>query len=324
MDNSSIQKLVEIAKMYYNQGMTQEMIAKTFDISRSAVSMYLTDAKNNGIIDIQIKDPSKNNEELATRLEKEFGLRRCIVVPSGTHNKKALLRVVTSQAIRLATDLFTSHSSIGVAWGNTCYEFMHAFPENTDLCDVSVVPLVGSSPLLTQENQLNESIRLFSDKLRGYPMFIYSPGFVDTMEDRQRIVESSYMQPILDRWKHLDYAVLGIGRLQERGELRQFRSGGRNMLEEIIRCPDMAVGDLCARQFNIRGEFIDCGFNQRLIGIDEEGLRGTKHVLALAVGGDKVLPIIGALRIGVIHYFCTDENTARQLLALLDTSDLPT
>ena len=135
------------------------------------------------------------------------------------------------------------------------------------------------------------------------------------------------------RQENADMVVFGIKEryvdsqgqvVQERGELRQFRSGGRNMLEEIIRCPDMAVGDLCARQFNIRGEFIDCGFNQRLIGIDEEGLRGTKHVLALAVGGDKVLPIIGALRIGVIHYFCTDENTARQLLALLETSDLPT
>ncbi len=323
MDNSSIQKLVEIAKMYYNQGMTQEMIAKTFDISRSAVSMYLTDAKNNGIINVEIKDPSKNNEELAKRFEKEFGLRRCVVVPSGTHNDKALLRVMTSQAIRLAGDLFTSHSSVGVAWGNTCYEFMHAFPENTDLCDISVVPLVGSSPLLTQEYQLNESIRLFSDKLRGYPMFIYSPGFVDTLEDKQRIVESAYMQPILDRWKHLDYAVLGIGRLQERGELRQFRCEGRNMLEEIIRCPDMAVGDLCARQFNIKGEFIDCNFNRRLIGIDEDGLRGTKHVLALAVGSSKIVSIIGALRTGVIHYFCTDENTARQVLALLETLELP-
>ena len=46
---------------------------------------------------------------------------------------------------------------------------MHAFPENTDLCDVSVVPLVGSSPLLTQENQLNESIRLFKRSFCPFP-----------------------------------------------------------------------------------------------------------------------------------------------------------
>jgi DNA-binding transcriptional regulator LsrR (DeoR family) len=323
MDSANIQKLVEICKMYYEQGMTQEMISKTFDISRSAVSMSLTEAKNIGIIQVEIKDPSVNNDELAAQLEEKFGLRKCIVVPSGTHNENALLRVMTSQAIRFAEDLFHSHSSIGVAWGNTCYAFMQAFPENTSLCDISVVPLVGSSPLLTQEYQLNESIRMFSDKLRGYPLFIYSPGFVDTLEDKNRIVSSAYMQPILDLWGHLDFAVLGIGRIQERGELRQFRCGGESMAEEIRRRPDVAVGDICARQFNIRGEFIDSDFNRKLIGITGDSLMKAKNVLAMAVGSSKVIPIIGALRTGCIHYFVTDENTATQVLQLLNSDELP-
>lgn len=323
MDNANIQKLVEISRMYYEQGMTQEMISKTFNISRSAVSMSLTEAKNNGIIQVIIKDPSINNEKLATRIEERFGLRKCIVVPSGTHNESSLLQVMTSQAVRFAVDLFRSHSSIGVAWGNTCYAFMQAFPENTSLCDISVVPLVGSSPLLTKEYQLNESIRMFSDKLRGYPLFIYSPGFVDTLEDKGRIVSGAYMQPILDLWNHLDYAVLGIGRIQERGEMRQFRCGGESVVEEIKRCPDSAVGDICARQFNIRGEFIDNDFNRRLIGITGEGLSNVKNILAMAVGSSKVIPIIGALRTKCIHYFVTDENTATQVLELLDSGLLP-
>jgi DNA-binding transcriptional regulator LsrR (DeoR family) len=323
MDNANIQRLVEICKMYYEQGMTQEMISKTFEISRSAVSMSLTEAKNIGIIQTEIKDPSVNNDELAVQLEEKFGLRKCIVVPSGTHNENALLRVMTSQAVRFAVDLFHSHSSIGVAWGNTCYAFMDAFPENTSLCDISVVPLVGSSPLLTQEYQLNESIRMFSDKLRGYPLFIYSPGFVDTLEDKNRIVNSAYMQPILDLWEHLDFAVLGIGRIQERGELRQFRCGGENMVEEICRCPDVAVGDICARHFNIRGEFIDNDFNRKLIGITGDGLKKAKNVMAMAVGSSKVIPIIGALHTGCIHYFVTDENTATQIIQLMNSDALP-
>lgn len=69
MDNSDIQKLVEIAKMYYNDHMTQEMISKVFSISRSAVSMCLTEAKNIGIVQVQINDPSQNNEDLAGRME---------------------------------------------------------------------------------------------------------------------------------------------------------------------------------------------------------------------------------------------------------------
>ncbi|SFP65377.1 DNA-binding transcriptional regulator LsrR, DeoR family [Oscillibacter sp. PC13] len=323
MENSDIQKLVEISKLYYLQGMTQEQIAKIFGISRSAVSMYLTDAKNNGIVQVQIKDPSENNEELAERIEREFGIKKCIVVPSGTHNHKVMLRIVTSQAARFARDLFTSHSSLGIAWGSTCSEFMNAFPEDTDLCDISVVPMVGTSLLLTEEYQLNESIRMFAEKLRGYPLFIYSPGIVDTMDDYRRIMDSTYMKPILDRWKNMEYAVLGIGRLQERDVARQLRCGGENMLEEISRYHDMAVGDICARWFNIRGEFIECEHNNKLIGADAEILGTIKNVMAIAIGSSKVFAIIGGLRTGVIHYFVTDENTARQVLAVMESNALP-
>ncbi len=323
MENTDIQKLVEIAKMYHTQGMTQEKIANVFGISRSAVSMFLSEAKSIGIVSVQINDPSENNRELAECFEKEFGLRRCIVVPNGTFNEEVLLRIVTSQAARFAADTFTSHSSVGIAWGNTCYDFMRSFPEDTGLCDISVVPMVGASPLLTQEYQLNESIRMFADKLRGYPLFIYAPGLVDTMEDKKRITESTFMQPIFDRWQNMDYAILGIGRLQERDELRQFRCGGQNMLEEIERCSDIVVGDICARRFNIKGEFIECDYNNKLIGVDGKILKTTKNVTAIAVGSSKVFAIIGALRTGVIHNFVIDESTAKQALDLLKSSALP-
>ena len=323
MDNSDIQKLVEIAKMYHHQGLTQEKIANVFGISRSAVSMYLAEAKNSGIVQIQIKDPSINNNELAERFKKEFGLRHCIVVPNGSHNDEVLLRIVNSQAARFAESLFTSHSSVGIAWGHTCYDFMQSFSKDTDLCDISVVPMVGASPLLTQEYQLNESLRMFANKLRGYPLFIYAPGFVDTLEDKKRIIESTFMQPILDRWQNMDYAVLGIGRLQERDELRQFRCGGQNMLEEIGKYSDLVVGDICARRFNIKGEFIENDYNNKIIGVDGKILKATKNVIGIAVGSNKVFAIIGALRTGVIHYFVIDENTAKQALNLLDSASLP-
>ncbi|NLT12857.1 MAG: hypothetical protein GXY05_00795 [Clostridiales bacterium] len=340
MDNSDIQKLVEISRMYHNQGMNQEQIAKVFGISRSAVSMHLAEAKNIGIVQVQIKDPSENNEKLASELAERFRLRKCIVVPSGSHKDDVLLRITTSQAARFASEtLFTSHSSVGTAWGSTCREFMRAFPEDTNLCDVNVVPLVGASPLLTQEYQLNESVRMFAEKMRGFPLFIYSPGLVETLEDKRRIMESTFMQSILDRWKNTDYAVLGIGRHRRWEELRgvyqrmglgakpedmrQAHRGSRTMLEEINSYTDLAVGDLCARQFNIHGEFTQSDYNSKLIGIEGDVLKTIKHVMAIAVGSEKVFAIIGALRTNIIHYFITDENTAIQVLDLLNSGALP-
>ena len=133
MDNTSLQKLVEISRMYYEQNMTQESIAKVFKISRSAVSMMLTEAKNCGIVRIEVTDPSSNNEEMGQQIVEKFRIQKCIVVPSGSYNYETQFRITVSQAVRFARELFTSHSTVGVAWGNACHAFMEYFPEDTAL-----------------------------------------------------------------------------------------------------------------------------------------------------------------------------------------------
>lgn len=315
-----IQRLVQISKMYYIEGRTQESIAKEAGISRSAVSQLLTEAKNAGLVQITIKDPSVNNDELAGEFERRFGLRKCLVVPTTMKNSRMLLRVVVGQTVRLMESLMASHTSFGMAWGSACYEFMQAFPDDTDLCDITVVPLIGGSPLISQEFQINECVRQFAEKVSGTPMFMYSPGIVDSLKDKKRFLESIYMQGILEQWKHLDCAIVGIGRLAETYGNSQFTPD--NMLSHILKHPDCVVGDLCARHFNIRGEIIKCSHNDRLIGIDEQGLRGTKTVAAIAVGGVKIFPIIGALNSGILHYLATDELTAHQVLSVLDSGGL--
>lgn len=321
MDNLNLQKLVEISKMYYEQGMTQESIANAFKISRSAVSMLLTEAKNYGIIHIEVTDPSENNTELGSRMEETFGIEKCIVVPSGSYSYETQLHVTTGQAIRFAKELFTSHSSIGVAWGNACSAFMKNFPSNTSLCDINVVPLVGMSPALTNEFQLNETVRRFAEKLRGYPYYLYAPGLVETVEDKQFIDSSSYMKPIYDLWHHLDYAVIGIGGLEQRDEISRHKS--ESPLERMKKYPDAVIGDICARKIDIHGNFIDSDFNRKLISVTKEELLNAKQVLAIATGSRKILPIIAGLRTGTVHCLVTDENTAAGVLDLIASGEVP-
>ncbi len=41
------------------------------------------------------------------------------------------------------------------------------------------------------------------------------------------------MRPILERWKDVDFAIVGIGREQQRTEIRQYKCNGENLLQEI-------------------------------------------------------------------------------------------
>ena len=186
---------------------------KAADI-RPAVSLLLAEARKTGVVQIKIKDPEVNNEELAAQFQERFGLKKCLVIPCGIRQEDVVLKIVASQAARFASKAMKSHTTVGTSWGGSCYEFMQAFPEDTELCNITVVPLVGGSPLLTREFQLIESVRDFR-KLRGTPVVLYSPGFVDTIEDKKRYMGSLYMQSVLEKWRTLDFAVIGVGRPPE-------------------------------------------------------------------------------------------------------------
>lgn len=311
---TELQEMVQVARMYYKDGLTQNKIAKEFGISRSSISILLTEAKKRGIVQINIMDPLANNETLSSQMENLFGLEKCIVVPGGKYKEKILLQMVALQASKFMAEIMSSHTCVGISWGSACYEFIRAFPEETELCDINVVPLIGGSPLLAQEFQLNESVRNFAEKLRGIPTLIYSPGMVDTLEDKKRILDSAYMQSILEKWACLDVAIVGIGRPPKVFDEHNTEYIGRNMLDIINESPDIPVGDLCARRFNIKGEFIQCNYNDRLIGIDENGLRNAKKIMAVAIGKEKIFSIIGALNTKLLNYLVLDEMTAQNII----------
>ena len=61
---SEILRLVEISRLYYEEGLTQAEIAGRLDISRPAVSKLLAEARIRGIVKIEIKSPLESNENL--------------------------------------------------------------------------------------------------------------------------------------------------------------------------------------------------------------------------------------------------------------------
>ena len=57
-----MQMMVHVSRMYYIEGLTQQSIAKELGISRSYISMILSEARELGIVEINIKNPLASNE----------------------------------------------------------------------------------------------------------------------------------------------------------------------------------------------------------------------------------------------------------------------
>ena len=113
-----IQLMVQASKMYFVGGLTQEQIAQQLGISRSSVSMMLSEAKDFGIVEIRIKDPKNNVQDVADQFISRFSLKGCLVIPTAIDDIRILTRVVASQGADFAEDILKSHSNGGYCLGH--------------------------------------------------------------------------------------------------------------------------------------------------------------------------------------------------------------
>ena len=79
VDREKLTKVIEAAKLYYLLDYNQNEIAKEAGVSRPTVSRLLQQAKSDGIVQINILDPTEDVENLATQLEQKFNLKKVIV-----------------------------------------------------------------------------------------------------------------------------------------------------------------------------------------------------------------------------------------------------
>src|SRR5258708_29711678 len=81
-ENDHLNLLVNIARAYYEHGLTQEEIAQSLPISRSQVSRYLTEARDLGIVQFRVMNPTERVEDLGAQLMTRFSsLKSAVVVP---------------------------------------------------------------------------------------------------------------------------------------------------------------------------------------------------------------------------------------------------
>ena len=74
MEYEKRRKMVEAAKLYYQMDFSQMEVAKKLGVSRPTVSRLLQQAKEEGIVEIKITDPSEKSRSLEQELEDKLGL----------------------------------------------------------------------------------------------------------------------------------------------------------------------------------------------------------------------------------------------------------
>ncbi|NLU36844.1 MAG: hypothetical protein GXX01_07485 [Clostridiales bacterium] len=305
--------MVKVAQMYYIDGMKQEEIARQVQISRSLISMILAEAKEIGIVEVNIRNPLLNNDDVSSQLKEEFGLTDCIAVPTSVQDISVLRKLIAQRAVDLVNQLLDNNMTIGIAWGRTCYEFVSHFRRERILNNITVLPLIGGSRQTAGYYQLNEMARVLAEKIGGTPYFIHAPAITADLEEKRMFTKSASMRALMDQWNHMDIVVTGIGYLPtSKGLGRETYIGEHSIYKQLEEAE--AVGDICARYFKESGEIIKGAYYDLVIGVPVETLKENKKVICIAGGKEKVIPILGALRTGIVKILITDEHTGVDII----------
>ena len=106
--------IMKVAWKYYNEGMTQNEIAESLNLSRMKVIKYLDIAKSTNIIQFKINLDPFFDIDLQNKIKQTYNLQDIYIVPASDHNPLDSLTKAAAQDIE---DRITSDTMINVGYG---------------------------------------------------------------------------------------------------------------------------------------------------------------------------------------------------------------
>ncbi|SEH67665.1 DNA-binding transcriptional regulator LsrR, DeoR family [Halobacillus karajensis] len=312
MDWGDQRRLIKVSKMYYEDNMTQNEIAKKTGIYRTTITRLLQKARDEGIVQITIKGDYREQVNLEQQLQDKFGMKEVIVVPAEeTETKDERQQKLGESAVHLIDSIMKDDDVVGFAWGSTLGKMVDALGGSKNR-DVEFVPLVGGPGKMPVEHHVNTIVYSYAKAYRGHANFIDAAAIVPSPQSKKEIVESKYFQDIINLWENLTIAVVGVGTPVSSSNLVFSGFFGESDLNYLN--DQGAIGDICSRFYDINGEQIVGEIDDRTIAITLEKLKSLSYSIGVAESIEKTESIVGALRGGYLSHLVTNDITAKSIL----------
>lgn len=315
MNINEMKQIVRVAKMYYELGMSQETISEKEKISKSTVSRLMKKAVSEGFIKISINYPIQSVQELEEKFKKVFKLKKTFLAPVIVDDLDLVMQDVCKAVGQDLSRIIRDDDIIGVSWGHTMECVAGNLPE-INRQSIKIVQLNGGVSRNVRPTRSASIIENFAAKLNGISYILYSQAIVDNKKIVDILSEDSHIKEVFDMIKHCRIAIFGIGYMSFESVLYEAKYFTKKGYEDLQKSG--AVGDVCARYFDVNGRVADKALDSRSMGVSLEELKEKEYSIGVAIGEHRAKATLGALRSGCINVLYTDENTAR---AILDAND---
>ena len=313
-NESKITNAIRAARMYYYQNLTTNVIAKEMNVSRSTVSRLLSYARDSGLIDIRIIEPSEMPNKLSKNIITKYGIKNVHVVPVPeiAGEAKWLERVAQYTANYLNT-IFDSNMILGIAWGTTLTTISkHLLRKTTHNSQIVQLNGAGNTQSMGIE-YASQIVMRFASNYQARAHLFPVPTFFDYAETKQALWKEGSIKRILNLQEKADILLYSIGAVNAGIPSHVYSSGYLSEADYKALEQYKIAGDIATVFFKEDGNFTNIPMNRRASGPNLK-LFQEKYGICVVSGLAKVRGLHAALKGKLMSELIVDEPTARALL----------
>jgi len=294
--------MLKTAWLYFLE--TQQQIAGMLGISRMRVIRLLDKAKQTGVIKITMREDNVHRMKLERQIIEAYNLKDSFIIPTSQNMPITEINNTVAEAAAMYIESrITPDSFLNIGYGDTMRKTLNNLAKNAKN-PISCISLTGGVSIYLPNIQSNIfNARLF---LIPAPLVVSSKEMVDAIAAEHSVMEIVRMAPLAS------FTVIGIGGMND--EATVLNAGALSKNDFLYLKMHGAVGDILCHFFDKQGNVLATPLEERLVTTPLNVLKSLTNVTAVAAGKNKREAIKGALTMGYIGIFITDEDTAQWLI----------
>lgn len=302
--------MVRVAELSYDENKTQDEIGAILSISRWKVGRLLVQARERGIVRIEIVHPRARRLGLERAVVERFGLKDAVVVPAPDEPDAVLDRVA-----RAAADLLVAlrpvPRTLAVSWGRTLTAIADALPEGW-ANGVTVVQANGGVSLNRRSGGAASVAVTIAQRGSGQAVLLPSPAILEREETKRAIEADRTVASILDRAAQAGTFLFTAGPCDPASAHVENGYLSADDIRELARRG--AVGDVLGRYIDAEGNIVDPRLDARTVGVGLDQVRAAPRSIFVTAGEAKHDIARTVVSSELCSVLVTDESTAQALL----------
>jgi deoxyribonucleoside regulator len=323
MLSDSEQDVLRAATMYYLQDMKMEAIARHLRTSRSTVSRLLKRARETGLVEITLRAASSRAPGLGQSISATFGVATFVVPVPDTAEDIDRLEQVALTSAKLLASWFHSDMVMGIAWGTTLAavsrHLVHKPTRGSEVVQLNGAANDRTSGVDYTSNLISSFGSAFDAAAHYFPV----PAFFDYPETKAAMWRERSVRRVLDVQARADIALFSVGAVAGAIPSHVYAAGYLDDDDVRTLHAEGVVGDVCTVFLRSDGSYRDVVLNARATGPTPDELSRIPRRVCVVAGDNKVVPLLAALRSGVVTDLVVDEVTASRLLKAVSNQRHP-